>query len=261
VPVESLLGVVAAAEQVEEEADRAAGLVGPAVLAIEGVRQYERLDLLGLVMAVQEFAQAARQERDHRRDVVAADAADAPSHPQRLEDAGQAAGVDVRGGFHEERLEVAGESLEPAVDRAERLGVSLRERAQLGHGAARVGPPGEVGVVGERHVQGGIAGHHAQPVGGERQLVDHLGSQHARDVGRRGGAAAGVDLLGDAAAAHDLAPLEHQRAQAGAGEVRGGGEAVVAGADDDRIPGVGGRRHARESPRRARYYGRDRMRA
>ena len=41
------------------------------------------------------------------------------------------------------------------------------------------------------------------------------------------------DLLGDRAAADDRPPLEHERLQSGLRQVEGGGQAVVAGADDD----------------------------
>src|SRR5215218_50782 len=43
------------------------------------------------------------------------------------------------------------------------------------------------------------------------------------------------DLLGHAGPAHDVPPLEHADAQAGAREVAGGGKSVVSGSDDDRV--------------------------
>ena len=54
-------------------------------------------------------------------------------------------------------------------------------------------------------------------------------------------------LLGHAGAAEHIAALEHADAQAGAGQVGGGGEAVVPAADDDRVKGrvVSVRAHAR----------------
>ena len=83
---------------------------------------------------------------------------------------------------------------------------------------------------------GRLARHHPQPVRAQVQLPDHLGPQHGRDVGGGRCPAAGRDLLGDAASAHHLTPLEHQRGQASPGQQRPGGEPVVPGADHDDVP-------------------------
>ena len=45
----------------------------------------------------------------------------------------------------------------------------------------------------------------------------------------------GEDLFGDRGAADDVPALEDQHFAAGARQVRGGGQAVVARADDDRV--------------------------
>ena len=87
-----------------------------------------------------------------------------------------------------------------------------------------------------------LARHHPQPVRAQVQLPDHLGPQHGRDVGGGRCPAAGGDLLGDAASAHHLTPLEHQRGQASPGEQRPGGEPVVPGADHDDVPSGAGLR-------------------
>ena len=55
---EALELVLAAGEQVEEQAERRARLVRAAVLAVDVVGEHERLDLLGLVVAVEEVAEA-----------------------------------------------------------------------------------------------------------------------------------------------------------------------------------------------------------
>ena len=64
---------------------------------------------------------------------------------------------------------------------------------------------------------------------------DDLRAQQRERVGARRGAHAGPQLLGHARAADDVAPLEHLDVEAGAREVGGGDQAVVAGADDDRV--------------------------
>ena len=67
------------------------------------------------------------------------------------------------------------------------------------------------------------------------EVADDLGPQQAHHVGELGEAVAGKDFLGDGCPADDIAPLEHDHLLAGAREVRGGDQAVVAGADDDRV--------------------------
>jgi hypothetical protein len=44
-----------------------------------------------------------------------------------------------------------------------------------------------------------------------------------------------MDFLGNCRAAHNLAPFNHQRLQAGPGEVAGGHQAVVTAADNDDV--------------------------
>ena len=70
---------------------------------------------------------------------------------------------------------------------------------------------------------------------GEVELADDLGPQQRDDVGGDAEAEAGHDLLGHSRATKDVAPLEDQRLETGAGKVRGGCQAVVPAADDDRV--------------------------
>ena len=89
--------------------------------------------------------------------------------------------------------------------------------------------------VGERDLEGGIAGDHAESVIGEMEVADDFRAEHAGDVGSGGSAAAGCDLFGDTASADDVAALEDEGGVSGAGEIRGSGQAVVASADDDGV--------------------------
>ena len=155
-----------------------------------------------------------------------------PSKPAR---------VDVRRRLEEERLEVPGELLQLVVHAHERPRVGGRELLELPDRALPVRPPGHHRAVGKGHEQRRVAGNHPQPVSRQVEVADDLGPQHARDVRGRRGPAAGRDLLGHARAADDLAPLEHERREARAGEVRRGRQAVVPPADDDGIEGPAGR--------------------
>ena len=75
---------------------------------------------------------------------------------------------------------------------------------------------------------------------GEAQLADHLRLEQAHGVARGRVAKARRELLGDGGAADDAATLENPHPQARLGEVTGTDEAVVTGADDERIEIGGG---------------------
>ena len=70
----------------------------------------------------------------------------------------------------------------------------------------------------------------------EAELFDDQRMQQAGEIGAGRHPDAGKGLFDGACAADALAALEHQHALAGAGEIGGAGEAVVAGADDDGVP-------------------------
>ena len=80
----------------------------------------------------------------------------------------------------------------------------------------RVGIPDDGGLaVGERTEQVRVLGVDVQTVAAELEIVDDGALEHVADVGARRRADAGPQLLGDAGAADELAPLEHQHVQAG----------------------------------------------
>jgi len=76
VSVEALQFVLAAAEQMEEQAERGAGLVRSSVLAVDVVGEEKRLHLFGFVIAIEEVTKASRQKRDELRDFRGRDAAE-----------------------------------------------------------------------------------------------------------------------------------------------------------------------------------------
>ena len=90
-------------------------------------------------------------------------------------------------------------------------------------------------AIGERDLEGRIAGDHAKSVIGEMEIADDFGAEHAGDVRSGGCAATGGNLFGDTASADDVAAFEDQGRVSGASQIRGGGEAVVAGTDDDGV--------------------------
>ena len=67
------------------------------------------------------------------------------------------------------------------------------------------------------------------------ELADHFGTQQAHDIGANRIFKSRIDLFGHRRAAEHMAALEHQNFLPCFGQIGGAGEAVVAGADDDRV--------------------------
>ena len=78
-----------------------------------------------------------------------------------------------------------------------------------------------------------------QTVRFELEITYDRRPQHARNVGSCGYTASrceiGIDLFGDGAAADNIPALEHEDTLPGPGEIGGGSQAIMAGADDDGI--------------------------
>ena len=153
---------------------------------------------------------------------------------------------------------VAGALAELAADVVEELlvgpvavDVALREahRLEVGLGPGVVEPLAEGGAVVERDPEVRVGDEEAQAAPAEVELAITELVEQADDVG------AGADdeaLVGErplqrAGAAEPLAALEHEHAAAGPRQVGGRGEAVVAAADDDRVP-LAARRARRPAP-------------
>ena len=81
---ESLLRLRAAAEEMKQEPEQRARVIGPAVLAVEAVREDERFQVRRIERAVEELAEAARREGDEVRDLAAAQAPEAQRELQHL---------------------------------------------------------------------------------------------------------------------------------------------------------------------------------
>ena len=106
------------------------------------------------------------------------------------------------------------------------------------------GPGDDLPSVGKRGEQVGLVDIDMQPVRGEVEVADDLRPQQGERVCARRSAHAGPQLLGHARAADDVAALEDLDVEPRPRQVRGRDEAVVAGADDDRVEGVPDSRHA-----------------
>ena len=120
----------------------------------------------------------------------------------------------------------AGRELRP------RLRVLLGVPRDLGRGLRGVAEEGQALAVGRARVEPGLG---LQELHREAEVADERGPERAGQVGHGRGPEAGMELLGDRAAAHGGAALEDQRLLARLGEQGGGGEAVDASAHDDDV--------------------------
>ena len=120
------------------------------------------------------------------------------------------------------------------------LGVADREAGDLAPGAVVVGVAVEAVAV-RQGGEGALEGQDREPVAGQIQLADDVGAHQAYHVREDAVLEAGEDLLGDGGAADERTCLEHAHVEAGAREVGGVDQAVVAAADDDDVVSPGHR--------------------
>ena len=114
------------------------------------------------------------------------------------------------------------------------LGVDLRVAGDLAAGLGVVVDAPEVVAV-EHRREGAVEREDLEAVARQVEVPDDLGPQERDDVGADRELEAGEDLLGHRRAAEDVAPLEDEDLLAGAREVGGVDQAVVAASDDDDV--------------------------
>ena len=83
--------------------------------------------------------------------------------------------------------------------------------------------------------EGAVERQNFQAVAGKVEVANDFRPQQRDDVGANGKLESGEDFFGDGGAAEDVTAFEHEDFLAGAGEVGGVDEAVVAAADDDDV--------------------------
>ena len=225
----------------EEQPDRGPGHVRRRVHPVDVVREVHPPHPIGLEVSLDELAERPGREPDEVGQLVAADRAEPPPRAAAFADLRPPARVEVRRLLEEERLEVAGERMEPSVHAVERRRVGRRDAGrELLHRPLVIRPPRHHAAVLEHGLEPGLARDHPETAALEPQVADHLGPEHRRDVRGRRRATTGRDLLRDAGTPDDVPPLQHDRPQSRAGEVERRGQPVVSAADHDRVVG----RHA-----------------
>ncbi len=94
--VEALHLVVAASQKVEQQTNGRTLLIRPAMFAIDIVGQEHALGFLGLEMAIEEFAEAPGEERDHFGGFAAADVTEPFQEPPAFAQSAQPGGRQIR---------------------------------------------------------------------------------------------------------------------------------------------------------------------
>jgi len=108
VSVEALLFVLAAAEEMKEQAEGGARLVRASVFAVDVVGQEQRFYFFGFVIAVEKLAEAAREERDELRDFRGGDSTKAFAGAKQVGPSVERLGARCRRRLEKKWLEIAG---------------------------------------------------------------------------------------------------------------------------------------------------------
>ncbi len=193
------------------------------------------LELVGLEVVVEQVAHRHRQQPEDGHEVAAAQAGGATGLAQQLEDVARALGAGRRGRAQHERLEEQGGLLEQLVERRQRFGVLARDAGDLLVGDLLVVGQQDRTAVGGEGRELGVERNRVVAEPGQLEVGDDLRLEHRDDVRGARDALPGPQLLGHAGAAEDLARLEHAGAQAGALQVGGRGERVVAASYHDDV--------------------------
>ncbi len=114
--------------------------------------------------------------------------------------------------------------------------VLRREPLDLGLAALVVVPELDAAAILERNEEAADRGHPPEPVSRQVQLVDDGLVEQPGHIGAGRHPNPGPRLVHGAGTAHAIPRLQHQHLLTRPGQIRGAGEAVVAGPDDDRVP-------------------------
>ena len=132
----------------------------------------------------------------------------------------------------------SGEAVELGFVSWKRLRVASRELGDLLDVERAIRAEQEMSAVLERSERSRSARKQLEAMIFQSQVMNDLRSKQAIYVGRPRELVTGNDLFGYRAAAYDGTTFEHQDFLAGVGQVGGCEESIVAGAEDDGIPGA-----------------------
>ena len=238
------LDPAALAERVVEQVVGGAGRPRAGPDADDAAGGGRALEPVELEVVVEQVADRHREHADELVDVALLKAGHAARLPQQPGEVAGRLRARSRGLAQHHRLHEPSGAIHQFLELRVVLGVVLRVSGDRLGGVLDLVEEEDRPLLGERDI-GRIERDRAVAEVGESQVGDDLRLQHRDHVGAARDAGAGPELLGDAGAAEDVAPLEAHHLQPGAGEVGGRGEPVVTAADDDRV--VGARTSSRSS--------------
>lgn len=157
------------------------------------------------------------------------------THSEQVAPAFQSRGVELRRRLEKEWLQIASQFLQLLIDPDESFRIFLGYFRKLLLRSIAVGPPGDHLPIGKGNLDRRITGDHPQAIIGEPQLGNDFRPQHASDVRRSRGAAAGSDFFRDATSAHDVSALKYQGGEPGTREVGSRCESIVTGTDHNGV--------------------------
>ena len=179
-----------------------------------------------------------RKDAGQPADVGSLEAASRPSQAEAGQHVGPCRAAQVGRRRARELGEQPASAPDPAVQVEHGVGVAPGSMPEAVGGARGIAPEGDPLAVRVRHERRDVGRDKPQSVLAQPQLARHRRSQAAHRVGERRHAGTGHDLAGVGRTAEPLACFQDQRRQSGAGEQAPGNQAVVAAADDDRVPAV-----------------------
>ncbi|CEG07278.1 hypothetical protein BN961_00665 [Afipia felis] len=206
-------------------------------MANDGVEAEQRLDEVALEPVVQHFACRQREQieqqplmlqRKPAQDVAALQCVE--GFAQRVE---RKSFRDVGGRAQQELPQHVGDDLKFTVESVDVQRIVLVQFCDRLMGAPLAGEQIAAIGGGKKILRAPLDD--AQAMAREIQLGDHAWVQQAHGVGRDRIAEAGVKLLRHGCAAHNHTPLDDFDREAVHREIGRAGEAIMAGADDDRV--------------------------
>jgi hypothetical protein len=182
-----------------------------------------------------EIGDGHRSPADKALHVFLVEAAECFSSPEEIPDVTRGGLINVRRRHKEEIADEGARRIESFGEFDVSGGVGLGELGDCGDVRKSAGAEekGTAIGMGSEEARGGFEELNA--VAFELHVLGDGGSKWAMDGIENGGAEARVKFFGDGSAADDRATLEDEGFVAGAGEIEGGNEGILAGADDDDV--------------------------
>ena len=212
--------------------------VGAGVIADDRVEPERRFHRLALEPAVEHRARRFGEEVEYVALLLDAEPCKAAPLPSAVDQRAQPF-ADIGRNAKREVAEQFSDIFERVIISGQRLGIARAELAELGLRAFEPAAELQIAAIFLRQEIADRPLDHAIAVIGEAHVGDHLGLEQADRITRDRVAEPRREFLGHGGAADDVARLDDAHLEPCAREVKGADEAVVAGADDQRVISFG----------------------